>query len=68
MTKITRIDPNGQSAQEMLNRALEDNPDQALVVWVKGGAIFVSAGGNNDRLWRMGALAAAIVEEWTHDS
>jgi hypothetical protein len=65
---ITRIDAHGRSAHQTLMDAVNDNPDQAMVLWVKDGVVKVSAGGNDDRLWRMGALSAALIEEWTHDS
>jgi len=66
--EIVRIDVNGRSAQDALRRATEANPDQAVVVYVSDNKIIVDAGGNDDRLWRMGALSAALIEEWTFDS
>lgn len=67
MTKINRIDPEGRSAQALLEDVLASNPDQVMVVWTKADQAWVAGSNGKDRFWRMGALAAAMVEEWTFD-
>lgn len=68
MAQVERIDKQGRSAEQLLRDVLAESPDQVMLVYVKDGQIFVGGSGVQDRIWRMGALAAALVEEWTFDS
>ncbi len=67
MSKVTRIDPNGRSAERVLRAALDAVPDQVMICYEKDDRIYTSANSGKDRLWRIGALAAALIEEWVAD-